>query len=283
MGYIGTPCSAALQQLFIDGHAQVCKITVTPLDGTPFVLTETRVKGLTVDRYSVTGDELQLGTCVASEINLTLDNTDYALNQYKFAGARLDVEIGVADWDLENPTPQYINIGRYVVDEAPRMLQTISLVGLDNMALLDRYVVLDDLQDQYTLTALINAICQKCGLVIDSSSFTRGIPNLDVTVHIPKDDDNLTYRQLMIWACQCCGAIGYIDYLGRFALDVYQSDNTSTVQPIVTLSTAVRYISDVAENTIVITGIETVVNDVDTPYHDENYQDGYVISLKINL
>lgn len=279
MGYIGTPCSSALQKLFTDGNRQVCRITVTPLSGTPFVLTEEKIYSLTIDRYSATGEELTLGSCVSSEINLSLNNQDYSLNQYQFAGAILDVQVGVADWSLDNPTVQYINVGRFTVDEAPRMLQTINIVGLDNLALFDKY---SNLTGSTTIGTLITTICNRCGVAFDYPLSGRGIPNLTATVKIP-EDDNITYRQLLIWACQLCGAIGYIDYLGRFTLDVYQANNTSTVQPIVTLSPSVRYSSDVAENSITITGIEAHINGNEEPYRDENYQDGYVISIENKL
>ena len=48
-----------------------------------------------IDRYCVSGDKIEIGSAISSELTLTLDNHDGRFDDYVFEGAEMYVQIGV--------------------------------------------------------------------------------------------------------------------------------------------------------------------------------------------
>ena len=61
--------------LFKSNAKQTVKITVTPVSGDSFTLTEADILtgGFKLNRSSVSGSVIELGSVIASELNLTLE------------------------------------------------------------------------------------------------------------------------------------------------------------------------------------------------------------------
>lgn len=93
--------------------------------------------GLVVDRYCVTGEKLEIGTAVAAELTLKLNNKDGYFNNVAFKGKWLKAQVGIKDWSDETASITWIPLGWFVVDSAPRKLSTITVKALDFMTLLD--------------------------------------------------------------------------------------------------------------------------------------------------
>ena len=93
--------------------------------------------GLVVDRYCVTGEKLEIGTAVAAELTLKLNNKDGYFNNVAFKGKWLRAQVGIKDWSDEAASITWIPLGWFVVDSAPRKLSTITVKALDFMTLLD--------------------------------------------------------------------------------------------------------------------------------------------------
>ena len=157
------PISSAAKALFDKEYRQLIRITGRDKNGTAINITEANVMqgGFSIDRYSCNNTKLEIGTAIASELTLKLDNRLGQFDNIYFEGAELFVEIGVAQWDadLQNWTTNsgqtvtnnngqvmqfnvstavyWIPCGYFVPDEQPRRLSTITIHALDRMTRFD--------------------------------------------------------------------------------------------------------------------------------------------------
>ena len=70
------PVTNAVKALFDAEQRQVLRITGTDRNGTAIAITEANVMegGFNIDRYSCNGSRLEIGTAIAAEMTIKLDN-----------------------------------------------------------------------------------------------------------------------------------------------------------------------------------------------------------------
>lgn len=228
--------------------------------------------GFSVNRYCVSGGRIEIGSVVASEIELKLNNSDGRFDGVQFEGAELYVRVGTKKWDAhrwEDAGYHYVPFGYFTVDEAPRKLEVITLSALDRMVLFDKPVDLSLLSFPMTVSELLKQICNLCNVTLgtdDSELLNRSyvIPQAPVS-------ENLTYRQLLSWIAELTGTCGFMDWDGRLILKWYTDTNT-------VIAPKDRFQSDLKENPIQITGVQVVTE-------KETYlagDDGYALKIESN-
>lgn len=250
-----------------NSQRQVASITVSPLVGESFTITDADIVegGLTLTRSSVTSSKLELGTAIASQLELKLRNPlvdettgeetedGTGVRKYadvKFEGARVTATVGIKDWSNASADVQYIPLGTFTVDNSPRSLSTISLDALDDMVKFDQLVGSATMPSNATVSAWMNWVCAQCNVTPPSMT---GLPNSSVIVNTPTSE-NLTYRQLLQWLCQILGCCAYFDESADLNLAWY-SDTEKTI------TAAERYSSDIYESAITVTGVDITVED----------------------
>lgn len=266
-------------QLFNSGKKQTVDIQVKPISGESLTLSSSDITngGFTVDRYSVTGDKIEIGSVVSAECDITLENKDGRFDNVVFEGAELVVKIGIKDWDDSTADMHYVPLGVYIVDAPPRALNTISITSLDRMAHFDRTVSDADLAELFynapTIAELLVRLCNKCAVSLSTTPST--LLNSDYIVTEKPTDENLTYRQILKWICEITGTCGYMDWDGKLRLEWYNNQSDITITP------SIRYSSDIAENDITLSGIEVDVTDNEI-YKTSPFTDDYAIAISDN-
>lgn len=301
------PISKDTINLFADGGLQKAKIAVFPKSGGTYELTEADVctGGLSVDRYSTTGQKIEVGSAISSELTLTLRN-DGRFNDKEFQGAEMFVQVGIRDWvtpralttenhaELQtelgmsltieefNRLPEdtvytiaYIPLGWFKVDSPPRALSTISMSALDRMMRFDKYVDKTLLHFPCTVSELLLEICRICDVLLADNAVSK-LTNADYEIAAFPEQDKLTYRTLLIWIAQITGTCAYMDWDGRLRLEWYGDQNNA-----IELDETMRYSSDLQEQFITVTGIEIHANE--TVFQSKVYEDTYVVSIEGNL
>lgn len=267
------PIDSSVAALFEAENAQVLRITGTDVNGTPITITDANVMlgGFNIDRYSCNGQKLEVGTAIAAEMELKLNNANGTFDGITFEGTELFVEVGVADWTQSNPTVHYIPIGFFTPDEQPRKLTTISLKALDRMTRFDavqptpvpwttnagEYVTDNNGNIMYFL-ANIAFPCTIAQLVARSAGFCNvpftqdlsTLPNSNYVIQaLPSLQQDITFRNIIQWCAGIMGTNAFIDWNGELRFAWYAAvDYTSTL--------AKRYSSDLHENDITITGVQ---------------------------
>lgn len=266
------PVTEAVAALFDSDQPQVLRITGTDANGNAINITDADVMagGFSIDRFSATGTRLELGTATSAELTLKLNNFDEKFSNVKFEGAELFVEIGIADWALENPTTTWIPCGYFTPDSQPRNRTIISLSALDRMMKFDavpptltpwttetgetiRNEMGDilyfcaDLEFPTTVSALVDQICSRCGVELAQS--VAALPNATLAIsEAPKLQQDVTFRNLIQWCAGLMGTNAFIDWNGQLRFSWYTNTGYNTTPDR-------RYSSDLQENDIVITGV----------------------------
>lgn len=252
---------------------QSVNILCTPTKGTAFNITDKDIIGaVTVDWSSVTGSKLDLGSACMSELSFTLENTNGAFDDKVFEGAQLYVTTSFST----GSTTETVPIGYYTVDSPPRKLRSIKITAYDRMAKFNR-VYDSELAYPATLYQIVADACTKCGVSqkLPTNTLHRG-------VSIPKRPkaDNLTYRQVLVWAAELMGVSLYIDYDGKLTGGWYATNAKHTV-----IKASDRFTSgntDFAENNIVFSGVRIVGNDENKTEYLAGTKD-YAFNIEGNL
>lgn len=249
------PISEYVKKLYKDNYRQVVEIIFHGKNRT-FTLTESDIRqgGLSIDRYCVSNTKIEIGSAVAAELTLTLENTDDRFADEVFEDAELEVKIGIKKWDAgkwEKAKVEWIPCGFFTIDDPPRKLTSITLSALDRMVKFDANIAGDIFPT--TVKNLVELCCTRCGVPLYTD--IGKLPNSDYMItYSPEEDEELTYRQLIQWAAQITGTCAYIDWNGKLRLEWY-SDTGINITP------SDRYSSDLYENDIVITGIQITDED----------------------
>lgn len=252
---------------------QSVNILCTPTKGTAFNITDKDIIGaVTVDWSSVTGSKLDLGSACMSELSFTLENTDGAFDDKVFEGAQLYVTTSFST----GSTTETVPIGYYTVDSPPRKLRSIKITAYDRMAKFNR-AYNTELAYPATLYQIVADACTKCGVSqkLPTNTLHRG-------VSIPKrpEADNLTYRQVLVWAAELMGVSLYIDYDGKLTGGWYATNAKHTV-----IKASDRFTSgntDFAENNIVFSGVRIIGNDENKTEYLAGTKD-YAFNIEGNL
>ena len=228
---------------------QTATIIFTPNSGatgqTVLTITESDILSLTVDRTSVSGNMIEIGSAVAAECKLTLRNADGKFSSVLFEGGEIDVTISVDGNDY--------HMGKFIIDDCPRPLQSISINALDRMILFDREVNQRTLPpDSITdIKALIRQCCTDCGVTLQENGFYKtDAVNRALGVSYKANTSNaVTYRELIQSAAMLFGGFAMMNPDGRLEFRQYSVMNDSEI------TAGNRYVSDVQENDIRFSGI----------------------------
>lgn len=254
------PISNEARKLFADSLRQVADIRFYGLDEEIHITDKDIVQGgLSLNRYCVSGSKIEIGSVIAGEIELRLNNSDGRFNNVKFEGAELFVQVGVKKWGAakwENAVYHYIPFGYFTVDEAPRKLEVITLTALDRMMLFDKPVDMSKLSFPTTVEDLTIRICEICNVTLKTDLST--LPNHDYVIKTAPTTEDLTYRQILSWIAEITGTCGFMDWDGQLNLKWYTATDT-------VIDLKDRFDSDLQENAVQITGVQ-IVDDEEYTY-----------------
>ncbi len=268
------PISKSALDLFQTPYRQVVSITLEGTAGTVTIdQSNIPAGGMSVNRYCVSGNRIEIGSVIASELTLLLDNTDGKYDDVVFEGAELFVRVGVKKWDAktwEKADFHFVPFGYFTVDETPRKLRSITLTALDRMVLFDKKVDNSLLSFPMTVDTLLGRICDLCNVVCDTN--VALLPNHDYVIEAAPPEEDLTYRQYLAWIAEITGTCGFIDWNGHLILKWYEATDT-----VITMKE--RHTSDLQENAVTLTGVQVV--DTEGVIHLVG-DDGYAINIESN-
>lgn len=223
---ISSKCLQALE----NNAVQRVEIEVKPLRGNPFTLTEKDLmaNGFEWENHSVCGEQLEIGTMTVALLKLTLDNGDGRFNNIFFAGARLTVELIIP---LDDGTDEHISFGVYTVDEQPRAWSTITFKAFDNMIRLDIPFNKSGLMPLISIRELVQAGIESAGLQCnDYSMFPDTLGTGGIDIRQIKSESPITWRQVLMWCCECVGVCGIADEYGYIKFGFYKKYTPDILQ-----------------------------------------------------
>lgn len=263
------PITEEAYALFLSSSRQTAEIAFNGKAET-LTLTEADILSgsLAVNRYCASGNKIEIGSAIASELTLSLNNADGRFDETVFEGAELYVRIGTKDWSDEDAPFHFVPLGYFTVDEPPRRLESISISALDRMVLFDKQANSASLTFPITVGDLLVRICDLCNVTLGTDA--DSLRNADYIV-LSAPDGEITYRQYLSWIAEITGTCAFIDWNGLLILKWYEATNT-------VLTESERFSSDLLENALEITGIQ--ITEEENVYIAGN--EGYVLNIEGN-
>lgn len=239
-----------VEELIRKSAYQSVSIRVEPLKGEPFYITSQDIEegSFTIQRDCISGSELEIGNMTASELKMTLRNPydAWGFGKYDhiaFCGAKLTCTLRIHD--ASDDSMYEIPYGVFTVDQQPRMLENIEIAALDNLMRLDipfdGSKLPEELSVQYLVREGIDAAGLDCpeedlkvfpdyhGLE-DAMEMRQAILKSVVNPQNITSKNTLTWRQVIMWCCQCAGVCGYADMTGAVRFRFYQKYTPDVLQ-----------------------------------------------------
>lgn len=239
-----------VEELIRESAYQSVSIRVEPLKGEPFYITSQDIEegSFTIQRDCISGSELEIGNMTASELKMTLRNPydAWGFGKYDhiaFCGAKLTCTLRIHD--ASDDSMYEIPYGVFTVDQQPRMLENIEIAALDNLMRLDipfdGSKLPEELSVQYLVREGIDAAGLDCpeedlkvfpdyhGLE-DAMEMRQAILKSVVNPQNITSKNTLTWRQVIMWCCQCAGVCGYADMTGAVRFRFYQKYTPDILQ-----------------------------------------------------
>lgn len=245
------PIPENTKNMFLESGYQVCELVVnTTTREESLIITEEDLLqgGLTVDRYCLSGQHLEVGSAIAAELTVLLNNDTGKFDDVTFEGAEIFVKVAAGNRDAG--ISSYVPLGYFTVDEPPRKRSAITLKALDRMVQFDRKV--SSIVLPTTLGALYELCCTECGVPMGTLYTELRQADYAVTeAPISLGEGSLTYRMLIQWIAEINGACAFIDWDGKLRMCWYQ--DTDTV-----IDAAVRHMTPAAEldeKAVKVTGV----------------------------
>lgn len=162
---------------------------------------------------------VKLGSCVSSQISMTLMNFDGALNGYAFGRCKVYIDV----YDATNSTWLVCPMGVYIIEQPTKTRQRlIACHGYDQMQLLDTDASAwwDSItwSNQPSMYDLVDSMATQLGVSVSNGTATA-MQNTSITYNFrPFDATGFTYRQILALIGEASGTIARFDRDG--ALDL---------------------------------------------------------------
>lgn len=244
------PISSTAKAMYDKNYRQVILIRMDTED-TTYTLTENDIiaGSFSIDRYSITGNRIEIGTACAGECKFRIKNYDKRWDGVRFEGAQLFIRIGIADWSVPGAESNVIWMpcGYFTVDKPVRNASILSIEALDRMAKLDKPVDWSMFTGSFNPRTIIARICEQCNVILYNGASLANLPNASYAVNVPTDMD-MTYRNLLQAACMLLGACAFFNENGLLVIKWYTTTS-------VTIDESKRYSHTIQENNIKISGV----------------------------
>lgn len=275
---------------------QGLKIEFEPLRGKPFHITSLDIVegSFQIKMTSTSTNNMQIGNMSANDLSMELMNPTDAwgfgkFDDVYFCGATMRITLLVYDQtqDIMTETP----FGVYIIDNQPRLLDTIKITAFSNVIRLDIPFDASGLPSVMSLNSLVSEGLRRAGLRSDRTINVFPIfGGLNGSYHLEpakiKSEQTITWRQVIKWCCECVGVNAISDGNGtikfvsyeKYTPDVLRTENDENLETEdgeilliddtpntdFQLTPSLRYAdnsSEVAEEDVVITGFQFKIDD----------------------
>lgn len=187
---------------------------ITLSDGTVLHLEpkDFMIGGCQIDDKTTDG-KFGVGFCVGKTLKIRLENDDERFSSYDFYMSIITVYVGML---LDDGTIEKIRKGKYYATIPQTQGDIIEISAVDDMYKLDRPYAATTVYPA-TLQSIVSDICLDCGIPMGFTQFDN------YTYTVKEKPENVTYRQVLSYACQVAGYNAHIDNDGYMQLIWYNT------------------------------------------------------------
>lgn len=210
--------------------------TIKLVGGTEVPLSERNIvsQGASVSKECVTGEEIEFGSVILSQLNLSFISNQ---SRYAFYNAKVQLTYSI---QLADTTWYDLKLGTFKIAEAEKRGATIHVVAYDSLSAFDK--TYDGTQMYGTPYELLVTFCEVCGLEFGmTEEEILAMPNGDQALQIDNTTGLSTYRDCIKMVAQMLAAFVIADADGAVLLRRYGST------PVTKLSRSHRYTPTIAD------------------------------------
>lgn len=243
-------------------------------------------------QFSITDEvsnngSFDIGSAIAKQLVIRIDNTDGALTKKSFSGAELRPRSGL---EINGKT-EWLDKGAFHAEPGRDTGDIITVSAFDEMISFDQPYTKSKLEYPATLREILQDACSCCNVKL--SPDTAVFDNSDFAVTSRPDDSSLTFRQVVQWVAQIACKYARINNAGQLTLQWYRMElldqEASDLQEntdVVKMNT-LKSGSLIETDDVVITGIRVTEENKDSESSGTEtvYQygeDGYVLEVTGN-
>lgn len=200
--------------------------TIVLTDGTEIPVSHENIKSgsVEIEKSCATGEELQFGNVILSELRIEI-RTD--VSRYLFFNAKISLNYELL---LADSTWETVPLGTFLVGEAERRNDAVSMIAYDNLITLDKDYGGAVLYG--TPYEILTAICENTGMVLaNTEEEILALPNGDQIIQIDETSDCEIYRDCVKIVCQMTGTFAVADRDGQLKLCQYHKTVDTTLEP----------------------------------------------------
>ena len=188
--------------------------------------------GVVFNEYFNPEKNVKLGSCVSSQISMTLMNFDGALNGYAFGRCKVYIDV----YDAANSTWLACPMGVYILEQPVKTKQRlISVTGYDQMQKLDASAAtwwngIDWLTTPVSMYDLLTGLATAAGFSVSINSATAMVNEATTYSFPPVDGANMTYREILSKIAEASGTIARFDRDGALDMRWFTNAESGTAQ-----------------------------------------------------
>lgn len=200
--------------------------TIVLTDGTEIPVSHENIKSgsVEIEKSCATGEELQFGNVILSELRIAII-TDVSRYLFFKAKVSLNYELQLLDGTWET-----VPLGTFLVGEADRKNDAVSMIAYDNLISLDEDYGGAVLHG--TPYEILIAICERCGMILaNTEEEILALPNGEEIIQIDETSDCDIYRDCVKIVCQLTGTFAIADRDGLLKICQYHKTVDATLEP----------------------------------------------------
>lgn len=262
-----TASAAFLSAAKSEARQHCVKVLIQYADGTSQTLTDlTDFMGIKIDDSCSDSSKFVIGSAIINEAVIRLNNREGKFTGKDFFGAKIDVKVGF----VIDGTPEYVDMGSYLVDEPVSPGISISLTAYDRMILLDQPFDSSKIVWPASLASIAESVCDQCDVIL----FSKDFPNASYSVSEAPEDGH-TCREILAAVAQIAGCFARVNGSGEIEIAWYSDTVSHAI-------TEVRS-KTICTDDVTITGIVVSSGSGSSEVEASSGKDGYKLSVKNNI
>lgn len=251
------------------------KGTLTLKNGTSYNLDEScfKLSSITIDNQCVDGDEINLGSVYAGQLQCEL-LTD--IDRFKLYNAVIELKFSLMV-DYIRDKWEDVPLGKFTITEATKNYNITKITGLDNMLKFEKKLP-KKFEFYGSLYGLLVKICTACKMQLGTpKADIEKMPNGNISdIYIGANHKSMTYRDLISNVAQVLCGFATIDRHGKLVIRRFGTVSVDTI------TDRLRNSVDVADKTIQYQQVICESKGEELVYNDTLEEDVLTIDLGEN-
>lgn len=213
--------SIEFRKRLLENSTLLVKGKLTLADGTTKELSGDDFTSVSFEESTSSSNSFSIGSAIEGSATVGLNNYDERFEEYDFEGAEIILWVGA---EMSDGTTEWLRRGTYVVDQPDSYSGVITLDCLDYMSKLE--VAYSEVETSYpaTLATIAQDICDKCGIVLATPTFTYS--DYVVSENLMGTDD--TCLDVIGYLAQISAHFAKVNPEGQLCIDWYKVVESET-------------------------------------------------------